>query len=290
MSRPPWQASELPVLRNDRPLVMAHRGRSAFTPESTFQAFQEAHALGVDFLETDAHLTKDGEVVLFHDTTLDRTTNGTGRLVDYTLTELEQFDMGYWFQPPALAGTDEYPHRGAGMRVQTLGAILDAFPDVRVNVDLKDKFPALPARAAEVLSAHDAVERVIVGSFRQKQIKRFRTLSPAVTSAGPFEVLKFYLGCKFGRLSTKSRPFHALQVPVHVGPLHLVTPKTIRQAHARGIAVQPWVINDPAQMRTLLAWGVDGLFTDDPETLLGEVTRFMNVREEPSLEDEDTTD
>ncbi len=260
---------------------MAHRGRSAYTPENSFQAFKDAHGLGVDFLETDAHLTKDEQVVLFHDATLDRTTEGTGRLVDYTLAELEEFDMGYRFQPENLEGTDEYPFRGQGIQIQTLERILTAFPDVRVNIDLKDPFEALPQAVFEVLKACDATQRVVVGSFRQKQIKKFREIAPGVvTSAGPFEVLKFYLGHKLGRLSHDPRPYLAFQIPIKIGPLHFTTPKTIQEAHERGIGVHVWTVNDPIEMRQLLNWGVDGIFTDDPELLLKQLDCFMKQPED----------
>ncbi|MHA1732000.1 MAG: glycerophosphodiester phosphodiesterase [Promethearchaeota archaeon] len=278
---PMWKAGASQAVRGERPLVMAHRGRSATTPESSYQAFREAYELGVDFLETDAHLTRDGEVVLFHDSTLDRTTDGTGRLADYTLAQLEEFDMGYWFQPPGLEGTGEYPFRGKGVKVVTLDEVLKSFPDVRVNVDLKDPFRELPGHVAGVLRDNDAEGRVIVGSFRQKQIRRFREVAPRVaTSAGPAEVLKFYLGHKLGRLSGGARPYIALQVPVKLGPLSVVNPATIRKAHERGVAVQPWVVNDPVQMAALLEWGVDGIFTDVPEVLLEQVTRFVEGGDE----------
>ena len=115
---------------------MAHRGQSASVPESTMLAFQQAYDLGVDFLETDARLTRDRRVVLFHDSTLTRTTNGHGRLSQYSLAELKAFDLGYRFQKP---GQQDFPFRGQGLQILTLAEFLGAFPRVRVNIDLKEK-------------------------------------------------------------------------------------------------------------------------------------------------------
>ncbi len=252
---------------SQKPLVMAHRGQSASVPESTLLAFKQAYDLGVDFLETDARLTRDHQVVLFHDSTLARTTNTKGHLSEYSLAELKKLDLGYWFQKP---GHDDFPFRGQGHQILTLAEFLGVFPRVHVNIDLKQKDPALPASVAAILKQEGAEDRVIVASFHQKQIQLFRQIagSRVTTSAGPYEVLRFVIGSVFKRPFARPPPYAAFQVPVGAGPIKVVTPRNIAYAHQQGVAVQVWTVNDPGRMRQLIEWGVDGIFTDNPELLL----------------------
>ncbi len=246
---------------------MAHRGQSASVPESTMMSFKQAYDLGVDFLETDARLTRDHEVVLFHDSTLDRTTNGKGKLAKYSLAELKALDLGYYFQRPGMV---DFPFRGQGLQILTLAEFLGAFPRVHVNIDLKQKDPTLPARVASILKQEGAEDRVIVASFHQKQINLFRQIAgPRVTtSAGPIEVLRFLIGSVHGRPFKQPPPYSAFQVPVGLGPFKVVTPQKISFAHEKGVAVQVWTINNQQKMLQLIDWGVDGIFTDTPELLI----------------------
>ena len=117
-------------LKNYRPLVMAHRGDSANIPENTVQSFEDARKLKVDVIETDVHITKDNKFVLFHDKSVERTTNGQGLIADLTLAQLKQLDAGYQFQTP---GEEDYPFRGKGFRIHALEEILPLFPEVRFN-------------------------------------------------------------------------------------------------------------------------------------------------------------
>ncbi len=246
---------------------MAHRGQSASVPESTLLAFKQAYDLGVDFLETDARLTRDHQVVLFHDSTLTRTTNVGGKLSQYSLPELKTLDLGYWFQLP---GQGDFPFRGQGHHILTLAEFLGAFPRVRVNIDLKNKDPVLPGLVADILKQEGAEDRVIVASFHQKQIYLFRQIagSRVTTSAGPMEVLHFVIGSACGRPFKRPPSYAAFQVPVGLGPIKIVTPRKIAFAHEKGVAMQVWTINDPQKMLQLMEWGVDGIFTDKPELLL----------------------
>ncbi|HMF31782.1 MAG TPA: glycerophosphodiester phosphodiesterase [Candidatus Lokiarchaeia archaeon] len=271
-----WQRSSLAFIRNNRPLVMAHRGSSASAPESTRLAFQQGYDLGVDCLETDAHLTKDGQVVLFHDTRLKRTTNGSGILGTKTLTELRALDLGYKFRVPGQAG---FPFRGQDLSILTLEELLTSYPDVRVNIDLKDTFETLPGAVARVLDETGSQNRVMVGSFHQQQIRRFCqiTRGRVPTSAGPFEVLRFVFGCTIGRPFKEQPPYAAFQVPTHFRPIKVVTPRNLRYAHDWGVAVHVWTINSPAEMQRLLALGVDGIFSDDPETLFAQVDAYSKL-------------
>ncbi|WP_371806052.1 glycerophosphodiester phosphodiesterase [Candidatus Lokiarchaeum ossiferum] len=291
-----WQISRIPFVKNYRPLVMAHRGDSANVPENTLASFEDAYKLNVDCIESDTHLTKDGQFVLFHDDKLDRTTDGTGLIADYTVEELKKLDTGFHF-----SGTPDNPHpfRGKGYHIHTIDEILPTFPDVRFNLDIKSKNPKAPELLAKKLADLEVEERVMVGSFHQGQIRLFRKNSKIPTGAGSREVLSFWRKSKswirkhpeiiqnnnpvnpddidrnqkevFGKLL----PYYALQIPEGYLFLKIVKPEFIIFAHHMGIAVHIWTINDAKDMRRLLQWGVDGIFTDHPKILL-EVVGSIN--------------
>ncbi|MCE7747741.1 MAG: glycerophosphodiester phosphodiesterase [Candidatus Heimdallarchaeota archaeon] len=256
--------SDIPFLRNDRPLIMAHRGRSAYTPESSYQSFKEAYDLDVDVLETDIRLTKDGIPVIFHDESLDRTTNGIGPIIDYTFDELQAFDLGYWYQD-SISG--EYPYRNKEFKILSLVEFLDKFPKIRINLDIKDELKEAPENILDAIISSNAIDRVLLGSFHHKQIRKFRDICiqwRIPTSASPLEVLAF-LG-HFTLFSHKK--FCAFQVPIKYNFLKIVTPRSIKRAHKWNLAVHPWTINDEQAMMNLLNLGIDGIFTDDPGLLL----------------------
>ena len=256
--------SEIPFLRNERPLVMAHGGRSAFVPESSFQSFKEAYELKVDVLETDIRLTKDKVPVVFHDATLDRTTNGKGPIIDYTFEQLQEFDLGYWYQDPV---TKKYPFRNKEFRIISLNDMFEKFPDVRINMDIKDRVSYAPKVLLKTIIEADAESRSLVGSFHHKQLAKFRKLHNSVnipTSASPVEVLRFLL---HSLIFTK-RNFVALQVPPNLSFLRIVTYRNILRAHRKNLAVHVWTIKEKDKMLQLLDWGIDGIFTDNPDLLL----------------------
>lgn len=275
-----WKTSEVQFIQNKRPMVMAHRGDSANVPENTYRAFKEAYELGVDVIETDVWMTKDGEFVFHHDRKVNRTTNGSGKVSEYTLEEIQQLDAGYNFTD----NEGNHVFRGKGYRICNVDEILSEFDDIRFNMDIKPKDKRAPKLLAERLDQLDAVDRVQVGSFHQKQIKRFRKYSDAPTSAGPFETLRFHLHAKkYARAKKKNSehkksnqayyfggrlPYVSLTVPESLGPIKVVNPTSIEFAHEMKIAVFVWTINEKERMKKLLDWGVDGLFTDNPKRML----------------------
>lgn len=185
-----WKIHPHKFIRNHRPLVMGHRGDSFSIPENTIQAFEDAYKMKVDCIETDVHMTKDNKFVHFHDPNLERTTNGVGKIADYTLAELKELDAGFKFQPE---GSREYPYRGKGLQILSIDEVLPCFPKVRFNLDIKSSNPEAPKLLAEKLKELNVEERVCVGSFHQQQIIRFREYTEAITSAGKKEVIKFLL-------------------------------------------------------------------------------------------------
>lgn len=250
-----------------RPLVMAHRGESGKIPENTMIAMDAAVGLGVDVLESDVRLTKDDQVVLFHDEDLRRTTGEEGTIRHYTLDELLNFDFGCNFTP------DEgvtFPFRGKGLKIVTLQEVFKKFPLMTFNLDIKDTFSAAPIELARLVSDMNRKQSVIIGSFHDKQLESFRALLPDVpTSAHPGEVKRFVLNSKIGlpRIRNKSIHYWAFQVPIKSGRLTIVTEKFIKMAHERNIAVHVWTINDEPTMNYLIDLGVDGIFTDQPALL-----------------------
>lgn len=252
-----------------RPLIMAHRGESGNIPENTMPALDAATGLGVDVLESDIRLTRDDQIVLFHDEDLVRTTSEHGTVRSYTLDELLQFDLGHSFT------TDNgmtYPFRGKGFRIITLKEAFERYPRMVFNLDIKDAFPSAPEELACLISDMDRENTVMVGSFHSSQLEEFRKLAPDVpTSAHPGEVKTFLLNTKIGlpRIRREDIRYRAFQVPIKSGPLTIVTEKFIRMAHERDTAVHVWTINDEATMEHLLDLGVDGIFTDHPSIMRG---------------------
>ncbi|TFG27788.1 glycerophosphodiester phosphodiesterase [Candidatus Thorarchaeota archaeon] len=250
-----------------RPLIMAHRGESENAPENTMLALESAVAIGVDVLESDVQITKDDEVVLFHDETLLRTTGLEGTIRSHTLDELRQIDFGRTFTSD---GGTTFPFRGKGHSIVTLTEAFEHFPNIIFNLDIKDTFQSAPAELARLISQTGRSESVIVASFHDIQIERFRELMPKIpTTAHPGEVKKFVLNTKFGLPRIKSDDIHykSFAVPMKSGPLKVTTKKFVRKAHEHNIAVHVWTINDSPTMNSLIDLGVDGIFTDNPRIL-----------------------
>lgn len=255
-----------PYLQGDRPLVLAHRGGADLAPENTMAAFQNAVDLGVDILELDVHTTADGTVVVIHDESVDRTTDGTGAVHDSTLADLRQLDAGYDFSPD---NGQTFPFRGQGIGIPTLEEVFAAFPDMRINVEIKQSDPPIEAAVLEVIERAGAQQRVLVGSEYDDVMARFRSLAPDIaTSAATNEVRNFYLA-QLLRVSAIYRPLaDAFQVPEYSGSTHVVTPSFVDAAHHHGVKVHVWTVNDAETMQRLLDIGVDGIITDRPDVAL----------------------
>jgi len=231
------------------PIAFAHRGGATHPDvtslENTMAAFRHAVDLGYRYLETDVHVTSDGVLLAFHDPVLDRVTDGTGEVLSLSLEEVRQFRVG---------GQEPVP---------TFTELYDAFPDARFNIDLKSA--GAGAVLAEFIVRANAWDRVLVGSFERARLHEFRRLTGGrvATSAHPAEVAAFLTAP--GPALPKAPV--ALQIPRRRGPLVLVTPRLLRRAHAKGLHVHVWTINDPTQMHELLDLGVDGLITDRTDLL-----------------------
>jgi glycerophosphoryl diester phosphodiesterase len=232
-----------PFLHGAHPLALAHRGGAAESAENSPLAFQHAVDLGYRWIETDVRATIDGHAVVFHDATMDRTTDAAGALSALPLAEVRSARL-----------TD-------GQAPITLAEALDRWPEVRFNVDVKSDDTVAPFLRA--VSDADAWDRVCAAAFSTARLTRLRGLAGPrlATSMGPSEVTRLALG------APDHSPACAAQVPHRARGVPLVTRRFVQRAHRRGVQVHVWTINDPAEMEALLDLGVDGLITDRPTAL-----------------------
>ena len=199
-------APEFPFFESDRPMVIAHQGGEGLRPSNTLIAFENAVALGVDVLEMDVHSTNDGVLVLIHDDTVDRTTDGTGRVNDFTLAELQQLDAGEYWTADDGATT---PYRGQGVRIPTLDEVLTAFPQMKFNIEIKQIEPSIASSLCEALRAHDLTDRALIASFHPTAMNEFRAACPEVaTSMVEDEIRPFFiLNLSLIHISEPTRPY-----------------------------------------------------------------------------------
>lgn len=239
-------------LDGPRPLALAHRGFSRDGLENSMAAFQAAVDLGYSYVETDVHATADGVAIAFHDASLDRVTDRTGRIAELPWSQVRQ---------ARIRGREPVP---------TLAEVLHTWPDLRVNIDVKSAAAITPTIA--VIEREAAHDRVLVGSFsggRRRGV--LRELSrPVATSASPGGVVRFLLGTRLRSamvVAGVARDIDCLQVPERQGRVTVVDRRTVEAAHAHGLQVHVWTVNDPAEMRRLLDLGVDGIVTDRADLL-----------------------
>jgi len=244
-----------PYLLHEPVIRFAHRGSRVLWPENTMVAFQGAVDLGYRYIETDLHVSRDGKVVIFHDDSLERLTSGAGRFWEHDWASLRTLDAAHHFDP-----VNGYPRRGAGVGMPLLEEAVRTFPDVQFNLDLKQ--PGIEAAVAEEVRRLGIEDRVLVGSFYDRRVRRLRVLAGerVATAAGPGEVVRALAAARLGRPVTGA--FDALQIPERI-----VTRRLVDAAHRGGKHVHVWTVNDPAMMRRLLDLGVDGIVSDRPDVL-----------------------
>ncbi len=230
--------------------VLGHRGAKGHAPENTLPSFQKAIELGATMAELDIHLSRDGEVIVMHDATVDRTTDGSGRVIDLSLDEIKRLDAGSWFGP-------EFQ----GVRVPTLREVFDAVgQQILINVEIKSgeaPYAEITEKLARLLEECEMVHRVVISTFEPRYLHELRPRLPEVELA---------------LLYSKPRP-DAIEEAVQNGwqALHphmrWATREFVDEAHARGLRVRAWNPNEVEEMRPLITAGVDGIGTDFPERL-----------------------
>jgi glycerophosphoryl diester phosphodiesterase len=262
-----------------RVLNYAHQGGSREAPSSTLLALRQAVAAGADALELDVHATADGHLVVCHDATVDRTTNGSGAIAAMTLDELRRLDNAYWWVPGEVVAPGrpdvEYVYRGKApsdpsLLVATLGEVLDEFDGVFLNLDIKQTAPAVKpyeATLADLLREYGRTDDVIVASFNDAATEAFAAAAPEVnTSAGTLATAGFWQAVQQGVEPPATRHV-ALQVPPAYEAVPIVDERFVAAAHRQGVAVHVWTIDEPDEMARLLDLGVDGIMTDRPTVL-----------------------
>jgi len=259
-------ASEHPYFKQDKFLVIAHRGGSSLGPENTLYKFHNAVKMGVDVLEMDVRSTKDKQLIILHDNSVTRTTDGTGAVENYILAELKKLDAAHRWSPD---NGRSFPLRNQGIKIPTLSEIFTGFPHTRVNLELKDTRSETIQSLCHLIQSHHMTEKVIVASFDAGALKDFRAACPQVaTSAGSSEVLLFYGLQKLYLESVYTPKPHALQVPFSFQGLNIVNSRFVEAAHSRNMRVHVWTVNDIDSMKQLIEIGVDGIMTDYPQRLL----------------------
>lgn len=232
-------------------------------PENTLPSFARGIEEGASYFEFDVHGTADGHIVVLHDDTVDRTTDGTGAVRDMTLDALQRLDAGYRF---TNAG-GEFPYRGCGVYVPTLDDVLTKFPSIPVIIELKQERPFIVEQVIEMVLAHGAAGRVILATGEDAIMPALRSacgLRGLPTNFSPIEVAAFVGWVGDGAPPGYRPPGAALQIPPHWQGIPLITQETVAAAHAVGVEIHAWTINDPSEMEYLLDLGVDGIITDVP--------------------------
>lgn len=266
-------APDHPWFREDdpKPLVIAHQGGERLWPSNTMYAFEHAADLRVDILEMDIHLTVDGEIVVIHDDTVDRTTDGTGAVKEMTLEDIKALDAGYYW---TVDGGQTYPYRGQGITIAALREVFTAFHDIRMNIEIKQKEPSMVQDFCDLLQEFNMKQKVLVASFHEEAMSEFRETCPGVaTSTYTDEVVTFFVFKTLFLAPAYSPPAEAVQVPEYRSGLHVLTPRFVRAAQRRNMEVHAWTINTAEDMELMMDLGVDGIITDYPDMLLDMLNR-----------------
>jgi glycerophosphoryl diester phosphodiesterase len=230
--------------------VFAHRGGAALAPENTIAAFANGLALGADGVELDVRASRDGRVVVHHDSTLERTTPLRGPLTAHTAEEL------------APAG------------VPQLSTVLHQFPNVRVIVELKRNDPAFGRLVVEELRRAHAVDRACVGAFGRRVLRAVRHLEPTLATSAAREEVRLALYRSWCRWPVMRPRYDGYQVPEYAGTTRVVSPRFVADAHRAGLGVQVWTVDDEDTAQRLLGIGVDALITDRPDLIVPLVRRL----------------
>jgi len=249
-------------------LVFAHQGGEGLRPENTLIAFGESLEVGADVLDTDVHLSRDGALVLIHDETVDRTSDGSGAVRDLALSDLRTLDFGYSFT------TDDgttFPYRGTGQGILTVEEMFSEFTDTRFGIEIKQSSVDAPRKLCTIIQDFGYEDRVLISSSGQANMDAFRESCPSVaTSATSDEAKRFYIFQFIGLSGFYSPPFETLQVPEYEGGTHVLTSSFVGAARSWNLPVIPWTIDEPEDFdRIINEFEVDGINTNYPNRLVG---------------------
>ncbi len=259
------------VLSYDQPVVLAHRGGSSLAPEHTMAAFDKAAELGVHGFEIDIRMTDDEEILVFHDEFTDRTSGTAGRVAEMTIEQLRNLDLGYHF----VDAEGHHSFRGKGEKVVLLRELLEKFPDMYINIDIKDapdtyEGSLVPSKLWRLIESAKAQDRVVVTSFHDEQIDRFNLYAQnrVAIGAGENEVRKAYasFNSQFGHLYAPRAD--VFQIPVKHSVFRLDSPRFIAFLERLNVPVHYWVVDETAVMEKLIKAGAKGIVTDRPDVAM----------------------
>lgn len=255
-----------PFLALPRPWLIAHRGGAGLAPENTLPAFDRAVELGAVCLELDVRRTSDGTVVVFHDESTERITGERGSVEERTAGELARLDAGFAFSPD---GGRTFPFRGQGVRIPSLAELLQRHPRTRLNVEAKSGDPELAAALVAAIGAAGAVDRVCIGSADDLQGERLRALLPAACHYLPARAARRHVLASLAGTGAWLCPlgWDCAEIPHRAAGITVVTRRLVRHFHSLDMPVFAWTVDEEADMRELLAAGVDGIMTDRPDLL-----------------------
>jgi glycerophosphoryl diester phosphodiesterase len=256
-----------------RPRVFAHRGGSELGPENTLAAFELGLRAGADGLELDVRLSADGIPVVFHDDTLDRTTNATGPVAARTAAELARLDAGWHFQD----ARGDFVFRNQGVGVPALRDVLARHRDVPIIIELKIDSADMGSRVADDIRTAGAVQTVCAAGYGHASVSAVRRMIPEVATSACHSEVRLALYRSWIGWPVTRPPFGGYQVPEYAGAIRIVSPRFIRQAHAAGLEVQVWTVDQEPEMRRFLAWGADALITNRPQAAVAARDAFTGT-------------
>lgn len=264
----PQQRNPFIIEPGTRPQVIAHRGGRRLRPENTLVAFNHAVNLGVEVLEMDVVLTKDTVLVTIHDLTIDRTCDSSGNVSDFTFDELQQFNFGYEFED----GNGNYPFRNDPVRIPAFTEVLQAHPNMLLNIEIKDqgdRGKLAAEKVVEAINTYHTPKMTVVYSFSDEVAQYMRSINTGgfYTGIALGEGLAFYNAVIANTDDTLTIAADVFAIPVSQGPFVFNVDSLVESAHSRGKAVDYWTINDTSEMRELILLGADGLITDYPDRM-----------------------
>jgi len=266
-------SEDYPFFQGKKPRIIGHRGAAGEAPENTLVSIRKAFEQGADLIELDVQGTRDGQVVVIHDLTLDRTTNGRGLLNKHSLTHVKALDAGYNF---TLDEGQSFPYRGRGIQVSTLEEFLVALPDAKAIIEIKPESPDIVGAVIDAVHRRGKDDQVLLASEADSILTNIRRALKdrqihISTGFSYGDVAAFMGHIAAGTLHEYQPSGQALQVPCEYEGTSLVNAVTLEAAHSLGLETFVWTINDIDEMKRLLTLGVDGIITDYPARLAGAV-------------------
>ena len=256
------------------PRVFGHRGSAGTVPENTLESFRAAVAAGVQYLEFDIHMTRDGDVVVAHDDHLNRMCGLDRRIQEMTYAEVAEADAGRMF----TLDDSTFPFRDKGIRVPRLADVLAAFPKLRMIVEVKQVAPSVVAPALKLIDRAGMRRNVMVASEHQLPLDEIRKLAPEIPTNFSYAESGQFFQAMAARDSGYRAPGDAIQISHFYENWELVTPESVEFAHSVGVEMHVWTVNEEAEMHQLLDAGVDGLITDYPRRALDLVRGRASAR------------